>query len=89
MSLHDPFEYLKISYGQKKGQDLNYQFDSQSLKVKNHPDFLMCRWHATYRWKVLDEAYNFALALTSIKGLHTKLWASKVAKVPISRILGL
>jgi hypothetical protein len=60
MSLHDPFEYLKISYGQKKGQDLNYQFDSQPLKVKNHPDFLMCRWHATYRWKVLDEAYNFA-----------------------------
>jgi hypothetical protein len=36
-----------------------------------------------------DESYNFVVNLTSIKGLHKKLWASKVAKVPISRISGL
>jgi hypothetical protein len=31
--------------------------------------------------------YNFALDLTSIGGLHTKLWASEVARVPILGIL--
>jgi hypothetical protein len=36
------------SYGQKKGRESNYQFDCQSLKVKNRPDFFMCRWCATY-----------------------------------------
>ncbi len=49
----------------------------------------MCKWHATYNWKALDEGYNFTLDLTSIKGLHKKLWASEVAKVPILRISGL
>jgi hypothetical protein len=42
-----------------------------------------------YRWKDLDEGYNFVLDLTSIGGLHAKLWASKVAKVLILGILGL
>jgi hypothetical protein len=32
--------------------------------------------------------YNFVSDLTSIKGLHKKLWASKTARVPISRISG-
>ncbi len=45
----------------------------------------MWRWCATYHWKDLDEGYNFALDLTSIKGLHKTLWVSKVAKVLISR----
>jgi len=70
------------SYGQKKGQESNWQFDSRSLKVKNRPNFLVCRWRATYRWKVLDEGYNFALDLISIRGLHTKLWAPKVVRIP-------
>jgi hypothetical protein len=36
------------SYGQKKGRESNWQFDSRPLKVENRPDFLVCRWHATY-----------------------------------------
>jgi hypothetical protein len=36
------------SYGQKKGQESNWQFDSRPLKVKNRPDSLACRQHATY-----------------------------------------
>jgi hypothetical protein len=36
--------------------------------------------------KVLDKGYNFALDLTSVEGYHKMLWASKVTKVPISRI---
>jgi hypothetical protein len=58
-------------------------------KVKNRLDFIACRWHATYYWKALDKGYNFALDLISIRGLHVKLWASKVARVIILRILGL
>jgi hypothetical protein len=89
MGLHDPFGYLKHKLWQKKGRESNCQFDSQPLKVKNRLNLLACRWRATYRWKVLDEGYNFDLDFTSIRGLYMKLWASKVAKVQISRILGL
>jgi len=46
-------------------------------------------WLATYPWKYLEEGYNFALNLTLIRGLHTKLWAPKVAKVSTLGILGL
>jgi hypothetical protein len=75
-----------ISYGQKKGRESNWQFDSQPLKVKNRPDFLACRWLATYHWKALDESYNFASDLILIRGLHTKLWGPKITGVPILRI---
>jgi len=84
--------YLNIwntSYGHKKGQKSNCQFDSWPLKVKNRPDFLVCRWRATYRWKALDKSYNFASDLISIIGLHTKLWGPKVVKVPTLGISGL
>jgi hypothetical protein len=39
--------------------------------------------------EALNEGYNFASNLTSIKALHTKLWASKVAGVLIPGISGL
>jgi hypothetical protein len=89
MGLHDSFGHFKHKLWQKKGWESNWQFDSQPLKVRNCPNFLMCRWHDTYHWKALDEGYNFALDLISIRGLHTKLWAPKVTRVPtlgISRL---
>ncbi len=43
----------------------------------------------TYLWKVLDEGYKFSLNLTTIEGLHKKLWPSKMSGVLIVRILGL
>jgi hypothetical protein len=58
-------------------------------KVGNRLDFLACRWRATYRWKALDESYNFALNFISIGGLYTKLWGPKVAEVPTLKISGL
>jgi hypothetical protein len=70
---------LNTSYGQKKGQESNCP---QPLKVKNRLDLLMCGWHGTYYWKVFNEGYNFALNLTSVGNLHTKLWASKVVEIP-------
>jgi hypothetical protein len=77
------------SYGQKKGQKSNCQFDYRPEKVKNRPDLVVCKQHVTYRWKALDESYNFASDRTSIWCLIAKLWGSKVAGVPIGAILGL
>jgi hypothetical protein len=83
------FEISNTSYGQKKGHESNWQFDSRPLKVGNRPYFLTIRWCETYRSKALDKGYNFAFDLISIGGLHTKLWAPKVAGVLVVRILGL
>ncbi len=43
----------------------------------------MCRWHATHRWKALDEGYNVALGIIAIGGLHAKLCSPKVTGVPV------
>jgi hypothetical protein len=37
----------------------------------------------------MDKGYNFVIDLILIKGMHTKLWASKVVGVPIPGISGL
>jgi hypothetical protein len=49
----------------------------------------MCKQRATYSWKALNKGYNFFLDLIVIGGLHTKLCAPKVAKVPVVGISGL
>jgi hypothetical protein len=77
------------SYGQNKGWESNWQIDSRPLKVRNRPDLLMCRQRTTYHWKDLDKGYNFASDLVWNRGLHAKLWAPKVTKVPTLAILGL
>jgi len=78
-----------ISYGQKKGQESNYQFNSRPPKVKNWPDLLSCRGRATYRWKALNKSYNFASDCIAIQSLLAKLWGSKVTGVPFGAISGL
>jgi hypothetical protein len=77
------------SYGQKKGRESNWQFDSRPLKVGNRPDSLMCRRCATYCCKVLNEGYNFTLNHIAIGGLHKNLCALKIAEVPADAISGL
>jgi hypothetical protein len=77
------------SYGQKKGRESNWKFDFWTLKVRNWPNFLVCKWRVTYRWKYLDKGYNVASDLISIGGLYTKLWGPKVVEVPILGISGL
>jgi hypothetical protein len=59
------------------------------IKVKNRPDSLAFRQRATYRLKALDEGYNFFSDLVTIRGLHKKLCALKIAGVPGVAILGL
>jgi hypothetical protein len=55
------------SYGQKKGRESNCQFDSRPLKVRNRPLPEVALRSATWRWKVLDESYNFGLELVPIQ----------------------
>jgi len=70
------------SYGQKKGRESNWQFDSRPLKVGNRclPDIRSER--ATWRWKDLDEGYNFGSDLVAIQVCSRELWRFKVPGVP-------
>jgi len=66
------------SYGQKKGRESNWQFDSRPLKVGNRPLPDLQIESATWCWKDLDEGYNFGLDLVAIKLGSRELWAPKV-----------
>jgi hypothetical protein len=68
------------SYGQKKGQESNWHFDSRPLKVKS-TRFPYIQVTCNIPLKTLDKGYNFALDFILIGGLQTKLWAPKVAGV--------
>jgi len=68
-------------YGQKKGRESNWQFDSRPLKVKNRPDSDVYKRSATYCWKALEESYKIALDLIPIRGLSKKLWMPKIPGV--------
>jgi hypothetical protein len=61
------------SYGQKKGRESNWQFDSRPLKVRNRYLLDVCRWSAMEHWKALEESYNFGLDLTPIGGQSQEL----------------
>jgi hypothetical protein len=70
------------SYGQKKGRESNWQFDSRPLKVRNRPLSDARFGSATWRWKDLDEGYNFGLDLVAIQLCSRELWQFKVPRVP-------
>jgi hypothetical protein len=68
------------SYGQKKGRESNWQFDSRPLKVGNRP-LLDIRFESTtWCWKDLDD-YNFGLDLVAIGLYSRELWPSKVSEL--------
>jgi hypothetical protein len=54
-------DICSLSYGQKKGQESNWQFDSRPLKVGNRPLPDVRFGSATWCWKAFEESYNFAL----------------------------
>jgi hypothetical protein len=89
MGLHDPFGYLKHKLWPKEGPGVKLAIWLVTIKSQESRNPLACRWLATYHWKALNESHNFSLDLISIRGLHTKLWAPKVTKVPTLGILGL
>ncbi len=69
------------SYGQKKGRESNWQFDSQPLKVGNRP-LPDVRFGSAIRiWKDVDEGYNFGSDLVVIQLCSRELWWFKVLRV--------
>jgi hypothetical protein len=70
------------SYGQKKGRESNWQFDSRPLKVGNRPLPDVRFGSATWRWKDLDEGYNFDSDLVAIQLCSRELSRFKVPGVP-------
>jgi hypothetical protein len=66
------------SYGQKKGRESNWQFDSRPLKVGNPPLPDLRIESAIRRWKDLDKGYKFGLNLVAIRLCSRELWAPKV-----------
>jgi hypothetical protein len=66
------------SYGQKKGRESNWQFDSRPLKVGNRPLSDLRIESAIRRWKDLDEGYKFGSDLVAIRLCSRELWAPKV-----------
>jgi hypothetical protein len=75
----------KVGLRQKEKLEVKLAIWFLNTKNQESPWFLC----VTYHWKALDEGYNFAWNLTSIGGLHTKLWAPKVTRILILGILGL
>jgi hypothetical protein len=77
------------SYGQKKGRESNWQFDSRPLKVGDQFDSDVCRRSAAWCWKDLEENYKISSDLIPIRGLSKKLWMSKVPGVQPETVSGL
>ncbi len=69
------------SYGQKKGRESNWQFDSRPLKVGNRPLPDLRIESARCRWKDLDEGYNFGSNLVAIRLSSRELWELWAPKV--------
>jgi hypothetical protein len=66
------------SYGQKKGRESNWQFDSRPLKVGNRSLSDLRIESEIRRWKDLAEGYKFGLDLVAIRLCSRELWAPKV-----------
>jgi hypothetical protein len=89
IGLHDPFEHLKHNLWSKERSGIKLAIWFPTTKNQESTNSLACRWCATYRWKTLDEGYNFAMHLILIGGLPAKLWGPKVAGIPTLAISGL
>jgi hypothetical protein len=67
MPSHWSLEHLQLKLWAKEGPESNWQFDSRPLKVGNRPLPDLRMESATWRWKDLDEGYNFGLDLVAIR----------------------
>jgi hypothetical protein len=77
------------SYGQKKGRESNWQFDSRPQKVRNRPLPDVCSRNVTWRWKALDESYKFGSKHVPIRVRGEKLWTPKVLGIQTGTVSGL
>jgi len=66
-------DICRPSYGQMKGRESNWQFDSRPLKVGNRPLPEVRVGSAIRRWKDLDEGYKFGSDLVAIRSRSREL----------------
>ncbi len=85
----DHLDICSPSYGQKKGHESNWQFDSRPLKVGNRPLLNIRIKSATRRWKAFFEGYKFGSNLVPIGDRGEKLWCPKVPRVQTGTVSGL
>jgi hypothetical protein len=72
-------------YGQKKGRESNWQFDSRPLKVGNRPLPNLRIEISRNLWKDLDEGYNFGSDFITIRLCSWELWAPKVSGLQLGQ----
>jgi hypothetical protein len=89
MGSHNPFGNLKHKLGPKKGPRIKLTIWLSTTKSRESPRFPCVKVACDISLESFDESYNFASNLISIGGPHTKLWAPKVTRILIVRILGL
>jgi hypothetical protein len=89
MGSYCPYGHLKHKLWSKEKLGVKLAVWLPTIKSRTRPDFLICRQGVIYRWKTLDEGYNFAWDLITIKGLQARLWAPKVMGIPVVGISGL
>jgi hypothetical protein len=90
MDSHDPLGYLKHKYGQKKGQEsVKLPIWLPTTKNQKSPWFLYVQVACHIPLESSPQGLQLWFRIILIKGVHTILWVSKVAKVPILRISGL
>jgi hypothetical protein len=76
------------SYGQKKGRESNWQFDSRPIKVGNRPLSNVRIGIAIRRWKDLDEGYKFLFRPCCHQTLHSGVTSSQSPGTPPGTISG-
>jgi hypothetical protein len=79
MGLHDPFGHLNISYGQKKGWESNWQFDSSPLKIEKSPWFLYMQVANNIPLKNFQQ--RLKLFFTFHLNRRSTLWGLQLLKV--------
>jgi hypothetical protein len=89
IGLHDPFGYLKHKLCPKERLGVKSTIWLSTTKSRESPWFPCVQVACHIPLEIRNKGYNFAWDLTSIGGLHIKLWDSKVKGIPILGILRL
>jgi len=89
MGFHDPFRYSKHKLWPKEGPWVKLSIWFLTIKSWEWPWFSYVQMVCHIPLERSQQGLQFCFKFTSIRGLHTKLWDSKVARVPILGISGL
>jgi hypothetical protein len=85
MGSHCSFGHLKHKLWPKEGLGVKLPVWLLTRKVGNRSDLLSCKQRATYRWKALDETYNFASTSPRSEVCSQSYWAPKSQECPLAR----